>query len=159
MKDSAELTSPPPPVFTGESPFASRIALWQRLLLISAGVVLVALLVTAAILKPDRAGIGTHQQLGLPPCSFIMLFGTRCPACGMTTSWSHLMHGQPLQSAQANSGGMLLAIISLTMGPWMLISGVLGRWWLGAIHPAWLAGGAGLVFTVTAAQWLWRVLL
>ena len=123
------------------------------------GVGLLILLGTAAMLDPNPQGLGTHQQLGLPPCSFIMLFGVRCPACGMTTSWSHLMHAQILQSAHANSGGMLLALTSLILSPWMVASAALGRWWLGPLHPAWLVGGAGLIFMVTSAQWLWRVLL
>ncbi|WP_254507031.1 DUF2752 domain-containing protein [Anatilimnocola floriformis] len=152
-----------PPKFTGESPFAGhdngRIVLWQRGLLFFTGLTLITLLVIAASLHPSPNGLGTHQQLGLPPCSSITLFGIRCPACGMTTSWSHLMHGHVLQSAHANSGGMLLALYSLAAGPWMIASAALGRWWPGKIDLAWLVGFAGLLLTVTIAQWLWRVLL
>ena len=52
------------------------------------------LLAVAAWLEPSPTGIGTHQQLGLPPCTFWMLFGRPCPTCGMTTSWAHLVRGQ-----------------------------------------------------------------
>jgi len=156
--------SPDPSPAAGDSPFAvrggyERIVPWQRALLFFTGLILVSLLTTAALLNPDPHGLGTHQQLGLPPCSAIMLFGVRCPACGMTTSWSHLMHGQLLRAAHANAGGLLLGLFSLAIGPWMLTSAALGRWWLGAIHPAWLAAASGLIFTVTTAQWIWRVLL
>ncbi|WP_442512204.1 DUF2752 domain-containing protein [Novipirellula sp. SH528] len=68
------------------------------------------LLITASQLSPSQQGLGTHQQLGLPPCSSRIIFGFRCPACGMTTSWSYFTQGHWLQSVQSNSGGFLLAI-------------------------------------------------
>jgi hypothetical protein len=132
---------------------------WQRAMLVFTGLILVALLVTAAMLPPSASGMGTHQQLGLPPCSSVMIFGMRCPACGMTTSWAHLMRGQVLQAAHANTGGLLLAMFAIVGGPWMLASAAVGRWWLGMLHPGWVLGVGGLIFTVTTAQWLWRMLL
>jgi len=72
-----------------------------------------SLLATAGQLEPSPTGLGTHQQLGLPPCTMRMLVGIRCPGCGMTTSWSHFTHGQWRQSLSANLGGFLLAIYSL----------------------------------------------
>lgn len=41
----------------------------------------------------DPHGHGTHQQLGLPPCPSVMLLGRPCPGCGLTTSWTALLHG------------------------------------------------------------------
>ncbi len=46
-----------------------------------------------AFLKPDSSGHGTHQQLGLPPCPSVLLFDRPCPGCGLTTSWTALIHG------------------------------------------------------------------
>lgn len=54
------------------------------------GVVLVALW-----LDPDPRGVGTHEQLGLPPCTTQLLFHIPCPFCGMTTAFSLMVHGQP----------------------------------------------------------------
>lgn len=135
------------------------LAAWQRVMLLFVGLTLVALLVTAACLPPSPQGMGTHQRLGLPPCSFILWFGQRCPACGMTTSWAHLMRGHVLQSAHANTGGMLLALYALGLAPWMITSAVRGRWWLGPLEPHWILVGGSLVFLVTTAQWCWRVFL
>lgn len=126
-------------------------------MLLAAGLVLGSLLVTAAILSPNRRGMGTHQQLGLPPCSFVIWFEMRCPACGMTTSWSHLMRGQVIQAMHANTGGLLLGLLALTGTPWMLTSAVLGRWWLGELRPEWVVIGGGTVFSVSLVQWLWRL--
>ncbi|WP_261343333.1 DUF2752 domain-containing protein [Novipirellula galeiformis] len=41
-----------------------------------------------------------------------LIFGIRCPACGMTTSWSYFTRGQWLDSVQVNSGGFLLALVA-----------------------------------------------
>lgn len=138
---------------------AEPIVGWQRLLLIFTGCVLVSLLITAACLPPSANGMGTHQQLGLPPCSMVMFFDMRCPACGMTTSWAHLMRGQIVQSAHANTGGLMLALFALIGGPWMLASATVGRWWLGMLDPIWVLAAGSLIFAVTTAQWAWRVFL
>lgn len=49
--------------------------------------------VLAAFLSPSPDGWGTHQALGLPPCLFHYLTGWLCPSCGLTTSFTHLIHG------------------------------------------------------------------
>src|SRR5687768_15883893 len=50
------------------------------------GAAMWSLLVVASMLQPDSRGMGTHEQLGMPPCTFLFLTGIRCPSCGMTTS-------------------------------------------------------------------------
>jgi hypothetical protein len=79
-------------------------------------VVPISLLAVASVLEPNSKGLGTHQQLGLPPCSMRVLFGLRCPGCGMTTSWAYFTRGQFVSSAQVSSGGFLLAIFSVLVG-------------------------------------------
>lgn len=71
------------------------------------------LLAITTQLSPSQEGLGTHQQLGLPPCSMRVVFGVRCPACGMTTSWSYFVRGQWGASIATNPGGFLLAFYSL----------------------------------------------
>jgi hypothetical protein len=46
----------------------------------------------------------------------------------MTTSWAHMTRGQVVQAVRANTGGALLAILAATVGPWILLSGLAGRW-------------------------------
>jgi hypothetical protein len=93
---------------------------------------LIAVFGTATWLNPyDSAGqplrMETHRQLGLPPCTFYTLTGLPCPSCGMTTSFSLLMHGDVVNSLRANAVGTMVALIWLTMIPWSLLSAVRGR--------------------------------
>ena len=96
--------------------------------------------VVAACLEPDPQGFGTHQQLGLAPCSFQPLFGLPCPSCGMTTSFSHFIRGQWLLAVQANFTGTLLAFLCAVQIPWCLTSIWKRR--------LWRVSRPGLVFTV-----------
>jgi hypothetical protein len=81
----------------------------------------------ASNLKPDPRGFGTHQSLGLPPCTFRVLFGIPCPSCGMTTSFAHLMRGNLSQALRANPGGVLLALVCAIQVPWCWWSAARGR--------------------------------
>ena len=152
-------SSPPSlPEAMRASPERQWVLLWyERGALLLAGGVLVTLLGIAAWLRPNPAGLGTHQQLGLPPCTMRVLFDLRCPSCGMTTSWSRLMHGDVVGSVQANSGGALLALTALVAGPWLTASAIAGRWLWGPPHEWTVLGVAGLVLVVTLADWSVRL--
>jgi hypothetical protein len=82
----------------------------------------------AARLEPDLRGLGTHQQLGFPPCTVREAFGVPCPSCGMTTSFAHFVRGQFLQAAQANAAGLLLAVFCAVQIPWSLTIAITGRY-------------------------------
>jgi hypothetical protein len=70
---------------------------------------------------------GTHQGLGLPPCTFLVQTGVPCPACGMTTSFSLLVRGDVLNSLRANWVGTLLASVGMLFIPWGLFAVIRGR--------------------------------
>ena len=89
----------------------------RRLLALFSGLVLLALLLISRGLIPSPTGFGTHQQLGLPPCTAIVLLNIPCPACGMTTSWAYTTRGNLIAAAQSNAGGMLLALIAMAFLP------------------------------------------
>ena len=117
------------------------------------------LLVTAAMLKPDPRGLGTHQQLGLGPCTFQIVFGTRCPACGMTTSWTHLTHGRPWSALQANAGGASLGLLAIVFGPWLFVSGCRGRWLWRPVAERALVMGCVALLLVIVIDWVCRLLV
>jgi hypothetical protein len=69
----------------------------------------------------------THRQLGLPPCTFYELTHLPCPSCGMTTSFSLLVHGDVVNSLRANAVGTLLALFWMSLIPWCLACAVMKR--------------------------------
>lgn len=140
-----------------EAATISPLRWYQRILMGIGGAILAGLLATAAWLTPSTAGMGTHQQLGLPPCTLVQLTGTRCPSCGMTTSWSHLMNGNVWGSLKANTAGCLLGLIALFLAPWMLSSAVLGRLTIAAPSDLVLIAITILVVLVTLGDWLVRI--
>ena len=127
-------------------------------MLIVSAVGLLALLGVAAALEPDPRGYGTHQRFGLPPCTFRVLFGRRCPTCGMTTAWACLVRGQLSGALRANVGGTLLAALAAVGAPWLLGSALRGRW-LGWTPTdtvlAWLAVAVALITLVDWGLRLW----
>ena len=131
----------------------------ERIFAVVSGGLLLALLVTAAWLSPSSAGVGTHRQLGLPPCTVLDWFGFRCPSCGMTTAWAHFVRGQIWLGMRANAGGTMLAAVAAAVAPWLVGSGFAGRWWM-ITPPEKLILGCGLaIMVITLTQWSRRPLL
>lgn len=126
-------------------------AVRAALVLIAAGLTVVFAL--AWWLKPDPRGLGTHQQLGLPPCSFHWVTGLPCPSCGMTTSFSHLMHGDVRESLKANPVGTLLAGLCLAAIPWCVLSGLLGRRLLIGDFDMFAAYGVTVLLVLLLGAW------
>jgi hypothetical protein len=86
------------------APVSGR-ARWSHALLLLGVLVMVGV---GLYLTPDPAGHGTHQQLGLPPCTIYYLTGRPCPSCGLTTSVSAILHGQFGLAWRANPTGFLI---------------------------------------------------
>lgn len=76
------------------------------------------LLGLAASLKPALDGVGTHQQLGLPPCGWMIASGKPCPTCGMTTAFAHAARGDLAASFITQPFGSVLAVI-VAAGFWV----------------------------------------
>src|SRR5262245_51964637 len=108
------------------------LAWWVRGLLVGVVLGLAAVFAVAFWLNPYRPDgsarrMATHQQLGLPPCSFVAATGVPCPACGMTTSFSLLAHADVVGSLRANWVGTLLAGFCMLVIPWAAISAARGK--------------------------------
>jgi hypothetical protein len=114
---------------------------------------LLALLAVAAFLKPDPRGLGTHQQFGLPPCTFRFFFGRPCPSCGMTTSWAHLVRGQLIGALRASVGGTLLGTLAMVSVPWLVVSAARGRWLGWAPNGTTVGWVASAILLVTLIDW------
>lgn len=141
----------------GNPAWEPEIPGWARIGLVAMAATLIALLVVAARLEPDPRGFGTHEQLGLYPCTTMYFWGIRCPACGMTTAWTRLLHGDVWGALRANLGGVLLAGVALAAIPWALGSAARGRW--AGVGPGdWsVAGGLATVVGITLIEWAWKL--
>ncbi len=127
------------------------------MILVLAGFSLLGLLGIARCLVPDPSGMGTHRQLGLPPCGLVQAFGIPCPSCGMTTSWAYLTRGQISESLSANPAGTLLGLTALVFGMWLAICGLSGRWVLGLPGPPVLGAIAAAIVLATTVNWIVQI--
>ncbi|HUQ68026.1 MAG TPA: DUF2752 domain-containing protein [Planctomycetaceae bacterium] len=101
---------------------------WRgRSWLTAIGIFLLLGFLLAAWLPPDPRGFGTHQRLGLPPCTMKMLFNRPCPGCGMTTCFAHFVRGQFGDAARANPAGLLIAVSCAGLMLWCWASAAAGR--------------------------------
>lgn len=102
-------------------------ALSQRLLASVVGLMCAGPLVLAATLTPSNAGMGTHMQMGLPDCGFVLATGLPCATCGCTTAFAHAANGSLLTSFITQPFGALLALtlamLALIAG-WSAVSGM-----------------------------------
>ena len=71
-------------------------------------------------LDPDPRGLGTHEQLGMTPCSWPATLGMPCPTCGCTTAAVLLIHLSPWRAlvtqpfgAGLAAGGIAFAVLAL----------------------------------------------
>jgi hypothetical protein len=107
-----------------------------------------AVLWIAYELTPRRAGYGTHENLGLPPCSFLARTGYPCPSCGLTTSFAAMARGDVAAAAVAHPFGAALFVVIAVVGAVGLAELVSDRDVLRRLRPgAWwaIAAVAGLL--------------
>lgn len=133
-----------------------RVRLVNILLLIGA----TTILGLARWLEPDPSGVGTHIQLGLEPCVFLSALGVPCPMCGMTTSFSLMMHLQPVRALLTQPFGVVLAILTIAIA---ITSGLEAicpreRW---ALLSTWLEGREvgllGSLLLLLIAGWAYKL--
>jgi hypothetical protein len=68
-------------------------------------------LAIARHLVPAASGVGTHVQLGLPPCGFLTATGLPCPSCGLTTAFAHMVRLNLLDAAHVHPVGVALFMV------------------------------------------------
>ena len=134
-----------------------RFSQIERTGLFCIGVSLFALLLAAAWLKPDPAGLGTHTQLGLPGCSMYTVLGIRCPGCGMTTSWAHTMNGNLLSAIHANIGGVLLCFLTIAAFPCFLWMAIRGKSLNGSWHVPVATTVLVIAVAISIVEWMFRL--
>ncbi|MEL7239202.1 MAG: DUF2752 domain-containing protein [Planctomycetota bacterium] len=113
MADAVELAgaSALPPIAVVTPPMMplrlSRLGrMWSALIAIGCAGVLIA----AAYLAPDPAGVGTTTRLGMAPCGFLEKTGLPCAACGMTTSFNYAVRWNWAAAFWAQPMGLVLTL-------------------------------------------------
>jgi hypothetical protein len=114
-------------------------------------------LATARALTPAASGVGTHTQLGLPPCGFLLFFQLPCPACGLTTAFAHLAHGSLEASLAAHPLGLPLFLGTAFVAARSALEALRAR-----PHTSWLGNARALqcacLYSVAMlAVWLVRL--
>ena len=113
--------------------------------------------ITAFTLTPDPAGHGTHTQLGLPPCGFLVTTGLPCPGCGLTTSFSHMVRLEVVGAARANPFGVALFLVTFFTIPIAAIGLVRGLPVLGTLERLHFEKVIVLLAASSCVVWLIRI--
>lgn len=96
--------------------------LWSRLAWMLIGTFAFAVVGASFVLEPSPEGVGTHTQLGLSPCTFLVLTGYPCPSCGLTTCFTHLARFEIIEAFTANGPGILIFLVTVALVPLSMVS-------------------------------------
>ena len=89
-----------------------RASIRERIAAAAIAAACLSILIVAAVLQPSSDGFGTHKQLGLPPCGWVLAFGKPCMTCSMTTAFAHMARGHVVSGFVTQPMGALLAVIA-----------------------------------------------
>ena len=113
-----------------------------------------SVLTVAAFLRPSDEGLGTHRQLGLPSCGWMVATGKPCATCGMTTSFAHAGRGDLVRAFIAQPLGALLAL-GAAAGFWIALHTSVTGSRLGAMVGVGLLQTRVIWWVVGAAALAW----
>lgn len=100
-------------------------------------IALASVLALSALLAPSPTGRGTHRQLGLPDCLVAKILGReRCPSCGLTTAFCHLMRGQVRLARQCHPAALYVLLMCVAIILYCVMIAISGRQWLAYELPA-----------------------
>jgi|WetSurMetagenome_2_1015567.scaffolds.fasta_scaffold71130_4 hypothetical protein len=162
QKTQSDSAAAVPPILIPQSSIRNPVALPRALLgeriveaCLAAGCAAVLLL--GMILVPSPDGLGTHTELGLPPCGMWLYYHKPCPTCGVTTSFTLAAHGQFVQSAVTQPFGLvffLATVAGLALNAWTAVA---GRTWFGlvTVRRATIVIIAGVIILLASWAYKW----
>lgn len=116
-----------------------------------------AMLVVGWLLVPAAEGHGTHTQLGLYPCPWLLTTGHPCPTCGWTTGVTYAAHGNLAGAFRAQPFAVLLALgaaMTVWIGGYVALTGSrVGSMLSGLLRPRILWTLSGLLI----AAWVYKL--
>jgi hypothetical protein len=101
----------------GSTPDPSKYSKSDQAKYFALGSVSGAVLIVARLLQPSSHGVGTHEQIGLPPCAFLHFTGIPCPSCGLTTSFAHAARLHFYEAFAAQPFGLILFCLTALSVP------------------------------------------
>jgi len=148
----------PPMIYTRVAAVA-RLSWSARITALAVALGCLGVLIVAAGLEPNPAGMGTHTQLGLRSCAFLAQTGIPCPTCGMTTSFAYFVRGKLAASFYTQPMGCLLALgasAAVWVGFYIACTGI-AVYRLTRLIPTGRCLMALLLFGILA--WAWKIAL
>jgi hypothetical protein len=116
---STESSAPPPadpvPAIFFRDVAQPPVSIPYRLLSLAISLGCLGILVIASQVRPNPAGVGTHEGLGLQGCQFLERTHLPCPSCGMTTSFAWFARGNLAASFYVQPMGLVLAVLTAAM--------------------------------------------
>ncbi len=153
--EAGEAPSQPPPL---EIRDPNRLSSPERWGVAAAAAALGLVFVVAWWVNPNPSGLGSHMQLGLPPCNLERFVGIPCPFCGMTTAFSLMMRGDfglAFWVQPAGAGLFVVALTGFILSMGIAISGRIPR----AIvnHPSVIRWTWILAVVMISGSWLYKI--
>jgi hypothetical protein len=121
-------------------------------------IVFITGVIIASRLTPSSNGVGTHEQLGFPACGFLTLTGWPCPSCGLTTSITHLVHGNFTQSAIVQPFGVFLFVALASLFVYSLWAFVVGRPLSALTESVAFEKAQFILLAVLLVSWVYNIL-
>lgn len=131
----------------------------ERVILALVGLGFLVLVLFARHLTPDPRGLGTHEQLGFPPCATSLFLGVPCPFCGMTTAFSLMAHGRPVAAFEVQPAGAFIFLVCIAGFFLSLGFAVAGRWPSYLLQNRYVAWLWILGLTVLGLAWVYKLIL
>jgi hypothetical protein len=155
----------PPPLATEPVPIEAPPGRWwhrsagplERIALIAMALGGALLLYLSWRMEPDPRGFGTHEQLGLAPCSFRTYAGIPCLSCGMTTAFSLMMRLRWIDAIVVQPAGAMIFVSILAFIPLALWASIRGRSLLHALDRLPLAFFAAPYPIVLLGAWAYTI--
>lgn len=116
-----------------------------------------AVMITAAMLTPNPVGHGTHTQLGLPPCGFLVFTGYPCPGCGLTTAFAYMIRLDVHGAWNANPFGIALFLATAAFVPFAALGFVRGWSVVAALDRVHAEKIAIVLAALSVITWVTRV--
>jgi len=110
----------------------------------------------ALALTPSPTGVGTHCQLGLPPCGMYVMTGKPCPTCGVTTAFVEAAHGHLGRALVTQPFGCLMFVLTVAGVLGLVAALVTRRSLLPLVTTFGVTGPLIVLLVIALASWMYK---